>query len=49
MVLVWPSDLRRTHEAFMSALEDGSLPREKLLNAASRIIYEKLSMGLINE
>jgi beta-N-acetylhexosaminidase len=47
MVLVWPPDLKRTHEAFISALEDGRLSRERLLDAVSRIIYEKLRMGLM--
>ncbi|MDR0503231.1 MAG: glycoside hydrolase family 3 protein [Treponema sp.] len=49
MVLVWPRDLKRTHEAFISALDDGSLSRERLREAAGRVIYEKLRMGLINE
>jgi len=47
MVLVWPSDLKRTHSAFVSALEDGRLSRERLREAAQRVIYEKLRMGLI--
>jgi beta-N-acetylhexosaminidase len=47
MVLVWPPDLRRTHSAFVSALEDGRLSRERLREAAQRVIYEKLRMGLI--
>jgi beta-N-acetylhexosaminidase len=48
MVLAWPSNLSRTHRSFVSALEDGRLPRERLLDAAQRVIYEKLKMGLIN-
>ena len=47
MVLVWPSDLKRTHEAFISALEDGRLSRERIIDSASRIIYEKLKLGLM--
>jgi beta-N-acetylhexosaminidase len=47
MVLVWPSDLERTHAAFISALEEGRLSRERLLDAVSRIIYEKLRLGLM--
>jgi beta-N-acetylhexosaminidase len=47
MVLVWPPEIRRTHRAFVSALEDGRLPRERAREAAARIIYEKLKMGLI--
>jgi len=49
MVLVWPPDLRRTHSAFVSALEDGRLSRERLREAAQRVIYEKLRMGLIED
>jgi beta-N-acetylhexosaminidase len=49
MVLVWPPDIRRTHRALVSALEDGRLPRERLLEAAGRVIYEKIKMGLVNE
>jgi beta-N-acetylhexosaminidase len=48
MVLVWPADLRRTHGAFISALSGGQLSRERAREAASRVIYEKLKMGLIN-
>jgi beta-N-acetylhexosaminidase len=49
MVLVWPQDLRRTHRAITAALDDGSLPRERLQDAAARVIYEKIKMELINE
>jgi beta-N-acetylhexosaminidase len=49
MILVWPSDLRRTHRAFMTALEDGRLSRERLREAASRVIYEKMRMGLMDK
>jgi len=47
MVLVWPPDLARTHAAFISAIEDGRLPRERVIDAAARIIYEKLRLGLM--
>jgi len=49
MVLVWQPDLKRTHTAFVSALEDGRLSRERLRDAALRVIYEKLRMGLLEE
>lgn len=48
MILVWQKDLKRTHNAFISALQDGRLSRERLQEAARRIIYEKLKMGLMN-
>ncbi|MDR0290872.1 MAG: glycoside hydrolase family 3 protein [Treponema sp.] len=55
MVLVWPPDLRRTHRAIVAALaaesaaDDGGLTRRRLQEAAERIIFEKIRMGLINE
>jgi len=48
MVLVWPPDLRRTHRAILAALDDGRLSRERLREAAGRIIFEKIRMGLID-
>ncbi|MDR1858722.1 MAG: glycoside hydrolase family 3 protein [Treponema sp.] len=47
MVMVWQPDLRRTHRAILAALGDGRLPRERLQEAATRIIFEKLRMGLV--
>jgi len=47
MVLIWPKDLKRTHNALLAALENGRLPKERLLEAVKRILYEKLRMGLI--
>jgi len=47
MILVWPAHLKKTHEAFTAALESGNLSRERLLEAAQQVIYEKLRMGLI--
>lgn len=47
MILVWPAHLRQTHQAILTALENESLSRERFLDAASRVIYEKLRMGLI--
>jgi beta-N-acetylhexosaminidase len=48
MVLVWPPDIRRTHRAIQAALADGSLSVERLREAAARIIFEKIQMGLID-
>jgi len=47
MVLVWPPDLRKTHRAILAALDEGRLSRERLREAAERIIFEKIRMGLI--
>ena len=48
MVMAWPPDIKNTHMAILTALEDGRLKRERLVEAAEKIIYEKLQMGLIN-
>jgi beta-N-acetylhexosaminidase len=48
MVLVWPRDLRRTHREIQAALDDGRLSRERLREAAGRIIFEKIRFGMIN-
>jgi len=47
MVLVWPPDLARTHAAFVAALEDGRLSRERAEDAVARIVYEKLRLGIM--
>jgi beta-N-acetylhexosaminidase len=49
MALVWPPDLRRVHRAILAALDDGRLERERLREAAARIIFEKIRMGLIDD
>jgi beta-N-acetylhexosaminidase len=49
MALVWPPDLRRIHRAIQTALGDGRLDRERLREAAARIIFEKIRMGLIDD
>jgi beta-N-acetylhexosaminidase len=41
IVLVWPPDLRRTHRAIQSALAGGRLSRQRLEEAAGRVIFEK--------
>jgi len=48
MILVWSPHLPKTHQAFISALKDGRLSRDRLQDAAQRVIYEKLRMGLID-
>ena len=49
MILVWAPDLRMTHNTIITALADGNLTRERLRDAAERILFEKLRMGLVNE
>lgn len=48
MVMAWPPDIRLTHRAIQNALADGSLPEDRLREAAGRIIREKIRMGLVN-
>jgi len=49
MIMVWPKNLAAMHESILRALHDGRLPRERLLEAAGRIIAGKMRYGLINE
>lgn len=47
MIMVWPRDLSTVHSAMLGALNEGRLPRERLREAAERIIAAKLRYGLI--
>jgi beta-N-acetylhexosaminidase len=47
MIMAWPRSLGRLHRAILGALEDGRLARERLREAAARILYEKLRWGLV--
>jgi beta-N-acetylhexosaminidase len=47
MVMAWPRSLGALHRAILGALKNGSLKRERLREAATRILYEKLRWGLI--
>jgi len=47
MIMTWPQYLSRVHAAILEALNNGRLPRERLLEAAGRIIAEKIRFGLI--
>jgi beta-N-acetylhexosaminidase len=47
MVMVWPAGLRKLHAAILSALEGGTLSRRRLEEAATRIIAEKIRLGLL--
>ena len=48
MILVWPADLRKTHAAIIKALENETLLKDRLKDAAVKIIYEKLKYGLMD-
>lgn len=47
MMMVWPRNLTSVHSAILSAVKDGRLSRERLVEAASRIITEKIRYGLV--
>ncbi|AEF84018.1 beta-N-acetylhexosaminidase [Treponema primitia ZAS-2] len=48
MVMTWPRSLSRVHRAILRALQEGRLSRERLEEAATRIIYEKICFGLMD-
>jgi beta-N-acetylhexosaminidase len=47
MLMAWPSTIPEVHAAILEALGDGRLGRERLRDAAARIIAEKLRYALI--
>jgi beta-N-acetylhexosaminidase len=47
MVMAWPLNLRSIHGSILQALEAGRLSRNRLEEAAARIIAEKLRYGLV--
>jgi beta-N-acetylhexosaminidase len=49
MVMTWPRNLRSVHQAILTALKEGRLPRERLKEAVERILFEKIRYGLIEE
>jgi len=49
MIMVWPGNLALVQSAILKAMREGRLSRERLLEAAGRIIREKIRYGLVNE
>ncbi|MDR0655915.1 MAG: glycoside hydrolase family 3 protein [Treponema sp.] len=47
MVMAWPGNLRSLHREILSAMKQGRLPRERLREAAARIIAAKLALGIV--
>jgi beta-N-acetylhexosaminidase len=47
MVMAWPGNLRSLHREILSAMKQDRLPRERLEEAAARIIAAKLALGII--
>jgi beta-N-acetylhexosaminidase len=44
MVMAWPRNLVSTHETILTAISSGTLPRERLQDAAARIIAQKMRL-----
>jgi beta-N-acetylhexosaminidase len=49
MVMTWPRNLSGVHRAILKSLQEGRLPRERLREAAERILVEKIRYGLLAE
>jgi beta-N-acetylhexosaminidase len=45
MVMAWPDNVRTIHSALIHAIQTGGIKRERALDAASRIIAEKIKAG----
>jgi beta-N-acetylhexosaminidase len=49
MVMAWPGNIRRVHGAILSAVRRGELSRERLRDAAERVLFEKIRLGVIDD
>jgi beta-N-acetylhexosaminidase len=47
MVMAWPRSIGEIKAAILNAVSQGSLPRERLVDAAANIIAEKIRYGLV--
>jgi beta-N-acetylhexosaminidase len=47
MVMTWPQDLDKVHGALVQALARGELDRERLRDAARRIVYQKIRYRIV--
>jgi beta-N-acetylhexosaminidase len=47
MVMCWPSNITLIHNTILLAVQDGRLKRDRLLDAAERVLAEKLRYGLV--
>ena len=48
MIMCWPHNINSVHNAILDALNDNRLPRERLVDAAERILAQKIRYGLIS-
>ena len=47
MIMTWPRDLNGVHAAILDALKSGRLSRDRLAQAATRVIAEKIRYNLV--
>ena len=47
MIMCWPHNISSVHKAILDALDLGNLSRERLLDAVTRILTEKIRYGLL--
>jgi beta-N-acetylhexosaminidase len=47
MVFAWPNDLPKLYNAIIKALEKGTLSKERVKEAAERVIYQKIRYGIV--
>jgi beta-N-acetylhexosaminidase len=47
MVMAWPGNIRPVHGAILSAVRRGELSRERLRDAAERVLFEKIRLGML--
>jgi beta-N-acetylhexosaminidase len=47
MLMAWPLNINAIHTAILDALREGRLSRARLEDAAARIVYEKLRLGIV--
>ncbi|MDR2445789.1 MAG: glycoside hydrolase family 3 protein [Treponema sp.] len=48
MVMAWPPALASTHKAILDALKTGRVHRDRLEEAAKRIVFQKIRFGLVS-
>jgi beta-glucosidase-like glycosyl hydrolase len=48
MVMAWPGNIRLVHGAIRAAVEQGGVSRQRLREAAERILFEKIRLGMID-
>lgn len=49
MFMTWPKDLRTVYRTLYTALQEGTVERDRFIDAAERIVYQKLRFGLFQQ